>query len=369
MRSIREYNSQEYRPALDGLRCFAVASAILFHAWIECFPGGWIGVHVFFVISGYLITSLLKAEISTYGTISFGNFYMRRVLRLAPAYIAVLIFTTLLVLLFSSTKVENLKAILVAALYLSNIARASDLLPHTGYLAHTWSLSMEEQFYMLWPVMLILIVYKKPIYWVASGIALITLWRLHLLSVGAGVERITNGPDTMADSLLFGCALAFIPAGHRIKIFRMSLLIVPVAAMLLMIAVLDYRTIFSQAFGTTLVSLASAWLIVGCLQPGWLQRFLSLPPIVYTGRISYGWYLWHYPLLAAASIFLHKTGMPKYSYGSIAVVASILALSYVSAMMSFQYLERPFLRLKSRYKPDRQSRRQHAFDRIEESRV
>ena len=202
-----------YLPQLDGLRGLAIIAVMLFHAGISTFGGGFIGVDLFFVLSGFLITALLVHEHQMHGSVSLRNFYMRRVLRLLPALlILVLVFCVLSFLSLDSADARsNYVGALIVLFYLSNWARALSL--HPPYpLDHTWSLSIEEQFYVLWPVILILMLttLKKPKHVLALTVSFaLASWllRVYLMMSGSSVERIYYGSDTRADSLMVGCAL------------------------------------------------------------------------------------------------------------------------------------------------------------------
>jgi len=148
----------KYIPSLDGLRAIAVTSVVIYHANQAYCPGGWAGVDVFFVLSGFLISTILLDEFATSKVIDFRKFYIRRALRLLPAF-ACLIFVLLIFSLASRHhRVQDLENILMSAAYLMNWNRAFGWIPGDGgFLGHTWSLSMEEQFYFIWPVTLLLL--------------------------------------------------------------------------------------------------------------------------------------------------------------------------------------------------------------------
>jgi peptidoglycan/LPS O-acetylase OafA/YrhL len=144
-----------YNPALDGLRAVAVTLVIATHSYHASMPGGWVGVDVFFVLSGYLITSILLRELRQTGGISMSNFYVRRLLRLTPA-LAVLVMFQLVRTAFSHNASEIREATLIGALYLENWNNVFQFGPH-DVMGHTWSLAVEEQFYWLWPLTLLIL--------------------------------------------------------------------------------------------------------------------------------------------------------------------------------------------------------------------
>lgn len=320
-----------YQPALDGLRALAVTAVVLTHVAPGSCPGGWVGVDLFFVLSGYLITRLLGAEVGRSGRIRYARFYLKRVLRLAPAFV-VLLLAAVAAALVSSDRLGNLEAVAVAALYLMNWNAAFGWLPQ-GYLSHTWSLAAEEQFYLLWPALLMLVIHRRPTVWIMAGLALALAWRTALIIEGAGLERVYHGFDTHADPLLIGCALGITPMTEAARRWAARWAAIPAAAILLIIVCLEATSAWAQSLGTLATAIASAWLIVAALEPGWLRRWTSLGLLTFTGRISYGWYLWH-PFLI---FMLAGHGVP-------AIVT--VPLSYLVAVASFYGIERRFLRRK-----------------------
>ena len=300
------------------------------------------GVDVFFVLSGYLITSLLIREINFSGRVALRKFYIRRFLRLTPAFWTLLFVISVMTALFAAKRGEGFQAVLISAVYLMNWNRAFHLFPE-GLLAHTWSLSMEEQFYVLWPSVLLVINHRRPIRWTLIIIAAMTIWRIYLALSGADPDRTYNGFDTHGDALLIGCVLALAPMALNAAALARTLVALPIIGVILMLREAALQTLFTQTLGLSLASLLSAWLIVGALQPGWFRQVLSVHPLVYTGRISYGWYLWHAPflLLGAKSPFL-QSGSGK---------TLLVLMAYSVAACSYHFVEQPFLRLKSRFEP------------------
>jgi peptidoglycan/LPS O-acetylase OafA/YrhL len=331
-----------YRPALDGLRCCAVLAVLMLHSWHGLLPGGWVGVDLFFVLSGFLITTILLTEHLTTGAISLYRFYARRVLRLLPA-VAVLIPFCICAALFLQPSLlpGTLHEALASSAYVSNWLNPSD--PH-GLLAHMWSLAVEEQFYLIWPVLL------------CAGLRLVgPRWTLRIVLIGIAVlvtgraaSWTTLGPavyfrtDTRADALLVGVALSLAYALDMRPSRRVALLWGGVGATVLLgmalrydINVLGERELALGGF--TVVALAAGGVLVAALE-------LSLPPlswrpVVGVGRISYGLYLWHYPIATLVHARLAGDASP---------FAVIVVLSFIAAMLSHRYVERPFLRLKRR---------------------
>ncbi len=332
-----------YEPALDGIRAFAITSVVFYHALPTELVGGWVGVDVFFVLSGYLITRLLAQELQASGTINFRFFYMRRVLRLLPAFAALLLFQLLRIALEGNPVVarQMLEATLISATYLINWSRAFEWLPQ-DVLGHTWSLAMEEQFYLIWPVTLLLVWKRRPLTWLTGAIVVIVAWRCVLAFTGSDPERTYNGFDTHADALLIGCVLALLPADAPILVHVRRFSALPLAALTAMVLFLIHSALLTQTIGLTAAALFAAWLIVAAGVDGWLKRLLSLKPLSYTGRISYGWYLWHFPILLI--------GVNTIPGLTNAGRAGLVLAAYPVAMASYHFIERPFLALRPRFR-------------------
>ena len=207
-----------YVPELDGLRGVAILAVMIFHAGAPFLKGGFIGVDIFFVLSGFLITSLLIEEFDNTKSVSLKNFYMRRILRLGPALILLLtVFCSLSVALLNRKEAAgNIVEALISLFYMSNWARAFQIYP-PDLLGHTWSLSIEEQFYIFWPLILITLLRtaksRWTIFFAAILIALSAMFmRIGLSISGSSAMRLYNGLDTRADSLMTGCALGILLA-------------------------------------------------------------------------------------------------------------------------------------------------------------
>ena len=346
----------EYFQALDGLRGAAILAVMGFHSGIPSLHGGFIGVHVFFVLSGFLITSILLKEMQSNGRINIAHFYMRRILRLAPAILALLIIGSVgSVALLPPDKIwGSLKGALFTLFYLSNWIRAyGGDLPY--YLRHTWSLSIEEQFYLFWPFLFILLHRSTkslnstlPI--LLALTALSAVLRTSLVSMGEPLVRVYNGTDTNLDTLLWGCILAYICSSRGLTT-SLSAKLPTLAAILsipaaLTLIYLGYAADWEKPvtyFGTfQLVQLCSIVLILAATitKEGIVKRVLSIPLLVWIGQISYGLYIWHYPVyntlraLGCRGIWVICLGTP---------------LAFLVAACSYYLLEKPFLRLKEKF--------------------
>ena len=348
-----------YRPALDGLRGLAILLVVPFNfGW--SLPGGYIGVDVFFVLSGFLITSLLLEEWSAKGGIAFGAFYMRRALRLLPALLFLLLALSLASTLLISRENarENYVASLAALFYVGNWVMALGQGRHyelMGALAHTWSLSVEEQFYLIWPPVLALILsrgggVRNVARLAAIGVLGAAVWRVVLVGSGAHPLRIYAGTDTRADALLMGClmaALFYLGLFDRSWIRRaapwiswMALLSILSCALLLP----PNSNLTMERVGFPLVAVLVALLLTSLLADpaGTVGRVFSWEPMVAVGRVSYGMYLWHY--VVAAFLTEERLGIPS-SGVQIARVAGTAA----AVVFSWYAIERPALRLKKRW--------------------
>lgn len=329
----------KYEPALDGLRAVAVVMVVLFHAFPDQFPGGWMGVDIFFVLSGYLITTILAKELRSNGNISFLTFYARRSLRLLPAAGLLFGFELARALFSHGHRAEIIQATLVSIFYFMNWNRAFDVFPQ-DILGHMWSLSMEEQFYLVWPAILSLIFMKRPRIWIVALITSVVIWRAILIFEGASVNRTYNGFDTHSDALLIGCLLAFSSDAVRLRLGKMCWLGLGLFGISLFVVPHDLQIV--QLVGLTLLSGLAACMIIGAGTSNYFSRLLSLPPLLFTGRISYGWYLWHYPLIVLATFYVKETMRIPAMMGAIAT-------SYLIATASYFLVEKRFLRIKKHF--------------------
>ena len=361
VRELRGGSRLAYAPALDGLRAAAVALVIASHTTLPV-PGGHVGVDVFFVLSGFLITRLLLEEHRQTGRLSLRTFFLHRVTRLAPALLALVAGVTAYAVLAPSAVrgAESLAGTLPALLYYANWVRALEGLGHLGLYEHTWSLSVEEQFYLLWPlVVLLLLRTRASVRWVAlvglAGAGASLVVRLLMNSGDGAYERISNGLDTRADQLLIGCVLAAgITAlnqdgrSARMLVTALRLLVWPSAALLAVAALTWPR--HGVGVGVSLAmtgsGLAAAVLVAtATLCPtAAFSRLLAGPVAVYVGRRSYGLYLWHYPIF----VIVYNTGVTA---SGLQALALGLAASFLMAELSARFVELPVLRWRRRLQP------------------
>jgi peptidoglycan/LPS O-acetylase OafA/YrhL len=369
-----------HRPALDGVRAFAVAAVLVYHGGVAAVPGGFIGVDAFFVLSGFLITSLLLVEVAGTGRIRLAAFWGRRARRLLPALLVMLavVVPVSRVLLAPGDLPPVRGDALAALLYVANwrmIFRGSDYFAQTATptpLQHTWSLGIEEQFYLIWPLVVLAVLIgvaglrrggarrrSELRRWVLFGICLaggvastVLCWLLH---APTDSSRAYYGTDTRAVALLTGCALAVLlehrmPAvtagrhrrdgGRRIEH--------PLLGTATVLAVLGLCWAASHATGSTdwqyhagfaAIAVAVAVVIAhAALSPGsptaWV---LSRPPMVTLGRISYGVYLWHWPVFVFCSA-------GRLGFAGIGLFAVRCAITLAVSIASYVLVEQPIRR-------------------------
>jgi peptidoglycan/LPS O-acetylase OafA/YrhL len=343
-------------PALDGLRALAVAAVLLYHAGVPWAAGGFLGVDVFFALSGYLITSLLLLECGAAGRIDLPAFWARRVRRLLPALVVLLAGVAVYAALFAgATQLSSLRGDGIAALLYSSNWRL--LFSHQSYFAqlgpisplrHTWSLAIEEQWYLLWPLVV------AAMLWITNGrrwlLATVTaagaiasaITMAALYASNTDPSRAYYGTDARAQGLLLGGLLAlFLPhlgrvgAGARRALRGIggaSLLI-----LLMLVGLANEADGWLYRGGFALAALATTAVVTAVSDnAGILHRLLTLRPLRYIGRISYGLYLWHWPLnLALSPTKTHIDGAP--------LVLLRLGAALLVAVASYHVIEQPVL--------------------------
>ncbi len=349
-----------YQPAFDGLRGIAVLAVMAYHTYTPLTRGGFIGVDVFFVLSGFLITTLLLQEWNQNGAINLKNFYARRALRLLPAVFTLSLVWLLYISLFRPEHfTETFKAILFVLFYCANWAKAfgQGELGWRDSLGHTWSLSVEEQFYLLWPALLVaLLRLRLERRWILSllvtGIAASAVTRASLWASGSSAMRLFNGLDTRADALLIGCTVGLLATYNLLPQTRGFLLTIKGLAIgsALLLAYLVFRANWSAGYmylsGFTVVAGAAAIILIELLgSPSKLVLLiLEAPLLVWVGRLSYGLYLWHLPLYR---ITVPVVTHPEWTWYER--LGLRFAVTFVVASLSFYLIEQPCLRLKHRF--------------------
>ncbi len=335
-----------YRPALDGLRALAIVAVLLYHTG-GLLPGGTVGVDLFFVLSGFLITTLLLEEMSATGSLSLRGFYHRRVVRLLPALVVMLVVLLLLSALVATALHRSLGKDLFGVVagigYFSNLAMTAEptTMSMPGELRHLWSLAAEEQFYLVWPVVLCFVLRGRvriALIVVSAGAVLMSARQFQLYADGASWERIGFGIDTRNVSILVGCMLAlFLALPGRPRLEKAGWLGPPAAACVIAFFFVDFGR---QLFAGPLIvfAICCAVLILGVLDGrSPLARALSLSPVVFVGRISYSLYLWHFPVFVIMDV--NKSGV-------VPAAVPALAITVALALASYYLIEVPFLRRK-----------------------
>jgi len=345
-----------HRPGLDGLRGLAILMVLLSHMPNLALNGGFYGVDLFFVLSGFLITSLLLEEWRATGAISLKAFYVRRALRLLPALVVVLV----AIVCLSAWKdpaaqaAAVRKSALITLLYSVNWFKAYDALP-SETLSAAWSLSIEEQFYLIWPVLLVVLLRLGTSRRVTASVVIALL----IASAGAraalwspsnaGTHRVFFGTDTHADGLLCGVLAALLlgwgggpsSAGMARAFNWAAHLFVAFLAVFLVLG-WPFDPWLLQ-WGYLPLNLAAAALVVCLVSSPWpaLRFLFECAPMAWIGRVSYGVYLWHIVVFSMLGKVVRLPG----EWFWAAAVGLTLALS----ALSFYGLERPALRLKRRF--------------------
>src|SRR5215469_1141376 len=354
-------SDQRYMPGLDGLRALAVLAVIAYHEQFAWAPGGLLGVGVFFTLSGFLITSILIGQWSAIDRIKLGNFWLHRARRLLPALFVMLAVVTAWVTLEDRARLTNLRAAVGAAAgYFSNwylIARNQSYFSRfapPAPLDHLWSLAVEEQFYLLWPLLLIvglilLRTRKSAGAWLILPTAFLTAASAYAMFAfyqpGVDPTRVYEGTDTRAFGLLIGAMLALAwpspgktgAEGAPSK-WRRVLLDAAGVAGLATICVMIWRvgeySPFAYRGGLVALSVATAAVVAATAYPGSLVgKALGWAPLRWIGVRSYGIYLWHFPVIVMTSRANVKPGL--------ALAALQIAASILLAALSWQLIEEP----------------------------
>ncbi|MGE2734860.1 acyltransferase family protein [Mycolicibacterium vaccae] len=372
-------------PALDGVRALAVAMVLAAHGGVPGFSGGFLGVDVFFVLSGFLITSLLIDEIGRTGRIGLKGFWIRRARRLLPALLVMVLTVVLVRELFASESTAGLRAEAVAAFFwVSNWVFVADQTDYFSQgappspLQHTWSLGVEEQYYVLWPLLLAAVVaalaalaYRRgvPLSIRAVRIAVLVIATLGclasasatmLLTTEESLNRVYFGTDTRAQALLIGAAAAALlvrdwrgmTAGLemlRTRWARWVARLLPVVGLVILVTAARFATGSAEEFrsGLLLIVALGAVLViapVALAQDGPVARVLSMPLLVGLGAISYGVYLWHWPIFLVLNG--ERTGAEGWQLFALRCAATIAV-----AAVSWWLIEQPIREWRPRIVP------------------
>ncbi|HXA31793.1 MAG TPA: acyltransferase family protein [Acidimicrobiales bacterium] len=357
--------------ALDGLRAVAVLIIMGFHFQVSWLPGGFIGVDVFYVLSGFLITGLLLSEYRKRGRIGLSAFWLRRARRLLPALVIVLVVVTVLVRfvsppgLYPDFRMSSLSALFYFSNWWQIVSSGSYFVATSpaSPLTHTWSLAVEEQFYLVWPLVVIAVMHVSRVF--ARGLRVLLVLSV-VGAVGSALEmallynptvnttRLYFGTDTHAQSILVGsvlaCSLTIIqmrrgqegmaPAAQSPTIVRLLFVVgaAGFAGTLALAYSIDGTAPFDYRGGFFLSALSAAAIILAAVcAPGRpIARFLSLRLLVWIGSVSYGLYLWHYPVFVFVDS--EETGLT-----GMWLLALRFATTFALAAASYYLVERPIM--------------------------
>jgi peptidoglycan/LPS O-acetylase OafA/YrhL len=325
-------------PSLDGARALAVTLVFAWHLLVHAdIPLLWrvdygnLGVRIFFIISGFLITSLLLAERERTGTISIRNFYVRRVFRIFPAYF---VFLLAMVALFPTGWL-----VLHKVDFLPSAGFFSDYVTPQDALGHTWSLSVEEQFYLLWPGAIVLLGLRRALYACAALLVIAPTFRV-LVDLSLWPEKPMRGFECVADALACGCILACAREQlwnnplYRRLVSSPYVALIPVATLLFMaVTIVDARILY-HTVGISLLNFGLVLMLDRYMrfpETTWTGRWLNWAPIAWIGTISYSLYLWQEPIACTTGY------LP-------AIVRVLGALALATA--SRYFIELPFLALR-----------------------
>ena len=368
--SAASHTRLAYLPALDGVRACAVVAVMLFHGGIPHMDGGFMGVDAFFVLSGFLITSLLIGEWRQTLSIKLGAFWARRARRLLPALLLMLLFVAFfasvivpkgtygalrLDALATLLYVSNWHFILVNSNYFNETAASSPLL-------HTWSLAVEEQFYVIWPLVVLAVMHftrsLRALFALCCAAAIASaIWMYVVYDGGLNTNRAYLGTDTRSQCLFIGCALAVglvllsqraprggppgqgravAPGGATGRALCGGAGRVGAAGAIALWVLTTSVSSFPYSGGFFLIGLAVACIILSAVAAprSLVPRVLSLTPVRYVGRISYGLYIWHWPIF----IWLDhaRTGLYGYQLFALRVL-----VTFAVSVVSFHLIERP----------------------------
>ncbi|MBF2514683.1 acyltransferase family protein [Listeria marthii] len=348
--------SRKYVPSIDGLRALAVIAVIAYHLNFSWAKGGFIGVDIFFVLSGYLITNILLTQWEKTQSLQLKQFWIRRFRRLIPAVYVMIVVVVIYAVFFHPEILKNLRGDAIASFfYVSNwwfIFHDVSYFDSFGLpspLKNLWSLAIEEQFYMIWPAFLLVFLkwVKNPklLLKIVIGLGLLSaIWMTILYVPGTDPSRVYYGTDTRAFDLLAGCALAFVWPFTRLSpvVPKKSKAVLNIAGTISVLGfilftafVSEYQT-FLYRGGLLLVAILGVIMIATISHPAsYLSKIFSFKPLRWIGTRSYGIYLWHYPIITLTTPVVELT-QPNIWRAILQVAAT-----FIIAELSFRFIETP----------------------------
>ena len=350
---MSEKKQSFHMPSLDGIRAVSILIVFFAHAGAgRVVPGGF-GVTVFFFLSGFLITTLLRREYAKTGTVSFSHFYLRRVLRIFPPFYGALALAVVVLFLGLLPEDVDWAGVGWLAIHWGNYAQMLDLARLPPGTSVYWSLAVEEHYYLTFPLLALALLRKgdaRVSFVVLTAVGLgVLAWRVYLVGQGAPEARTYLGSDTRVDSILWGCVLAFVKNPALDPPLRMGTparLVVLLGAALVLGFCFVYRdSAFRETYRYTLQGIALIPVFYFAVaHPQWpLFRFLNWPAVSHLGVLSYTFYLVHQIFLNVAE---HQASELSVWLRGVLV----FGVTTLTAELSLRYLERPVARLRARYR-------------------
>jgi peptidoglycan/LPS O-acetylase OafA/YrhL len=350
---------KRYMPGLDGLRALSVLAVIAYHLDLQWAQGGLLGVGIFFVLSGYLITDQIILVWKTSKRLSIVNFWIRRLRRLLPAMICMLMFVALWLICIDFSRFQALKGDFLSSLFYVNnwylifhkVSYFESFGPPSP-IGHLWSLSIEEQFYVVWPIVLVIGIKLVPhrgklLLWILVCAAISAIAMAIIYKPGTDPSRVYYGTDTRAFALLIGAALAVIwpswKLSHRISSSARTLLdavgsLGVFTLMILMVRTNEFDDSLYRG-GFLYLSFLTAAVIAVLAHPGSrLGKIMGCKPLVWVGKRSYSLYIWHYPVIILSSPAVNTEGV-RFTH-----ILLQLTVSFILSALSYKYVEEPVRR-------------------------
>ncbi|WP_340014419.1 acyltransferase family protein [Paenibacillus sp. FSL K6-1318] len=346
---------KRYMPGIDGLRAISVLAVIAYHFDFKWAQGGLLGVGIFFVLSGYLITDQILLEWRMHRNIFLWNFWVRRLRRLLPAMIGMLMFVAMWLIVTDPTRLLSLSGDFISSVFyvnnwyliFHNVSYFDSFGPPSP-IGHLWSLSIEEQFYLVWPVVLLLAIRFAPrrgrlMVFIAMLASISAIAMAVMYEPGTDPSRVYYGTDTRAFAILIGAALAVgwpsWKLNRRISPIARTLLDCVGGLGLIILLILIYRTNeYDESLyrsGFLYLSIISAIVIAILAQPASrLAKLLGCKSLTWIGKRSYSLYIWHYPVIT----LMHPTGNERLNFLQIMIQ---LIITFILSMLSYTWIEEP----------------------------